>query len=30
MGLVMKAVMAKAQGMADGKPISEVVKSKLS
>lgn len=30
MGLVMKAVMAKAQGMADGKLISEVVKSKLS
>lgn len=30
MGLVMKAVMAKAQGMADGKLISEVVKSRLS
>lgn len=29
MGLVMKAVMAKSQGLADGKIISEVVKSKL-
>lgn len=29
MGLVMKAVMAKTQGLADGKLISEVVKSKL-
>jgi uncharacterized protein YqeY len=29
MGLVMKAVMAKTQGLADGKVISEVVKSKL-
>ncbi len=29
MGLVMKAVLAKTQGLADGKLISEIVKSKL-